>query len=122
MDKTILMVYNSGCSFKEKGQDVNCPTSGRKNAVSMSVTLYFTLPFETVVLKKFGIKETYALGLTQLFQLVLPFFSNQSYSEILQRQYIVGYIVGTSEQPTHRANTNPLGAGLCINTSDTLEI
>jgi len=46
MDKTMLMLYNLGCSFQKKGQDVNCGTSGRKNAVSMSVTLYFTLPFE----------------------------------------------------------------------------
>lgn len=52
MDKSISMVYNLGCGFKDKGQDVNCTTSGRKNAVSMSVTLYFTLPFESAVLKK----------------------------------------------------------------------
>lgn len=57
MDKTILMVYNLGCGFKEKGRDVTCTTSGRKNPVSMSVTLYFTLPYESAVFKKFGIEE-----------------------------------------------------------------
>lgn len=37
MDKTTLMVYDWSCDFKKKGQGVNCTTSKRKNADSMSV-------------------------------------------------------------------------------------
>lgn len=55
--KTIRMVYNLGCGFKEKCQDVKWHTSGRKNLVLMSVSLYFTLPFESAALTKFGIEE-----------------------------------------------------------------
>lgn len=58
----------------------------------------------------------------QLFQLVLMFFSNHSHSETVERQWILGYFVGTLEQQSHHANTDPLDAGLCINTRDTLEI
>lgn len=44
----------------------------------------------------------------QLFQPVLMFFSNQSFSETVERQWILGYFV---EQQPHHANCDPLNAG-----------
>lgn len=56
MDKTVIMVCNFGCGFKEKGQDVSCTTSERKNGVLTSVTLYFISPFELKTLKFFELE------------------------------------------------------------------
>lgn len=58
MNKIIWTVYTLGCGFKEKGQVITHTASERKNAVSMSVTLYFTPPFESESLNQFEIEET----------------------------------------------------------------